>query len=321
MKLAARWSTRASAQYERVHRLAPDNATGLLLLTRGWAEAGWSFVEDDWEVSTDLGDDEAAEDHRTRARGAYTRAVFYGLELLEQKAQDFDHVRKSPGDLRKWLRNFDASDAETLAWTGWAWLGRAEMSRDIPALAQGADVGVALLERSIELDEKAHYGLAHLALGAWYARTASQPSLDKARKHFDRALQLNQRKYLPTQVLYARTLYCLENDEKAYVQLLEEVLDAGDPLPEARPCQRRGAAQGASLLDRRAHGRLRVLGINPDHAVSHGDHVGIVADAQQRSLPSQADERVDHALLRNRIEAHGRFVEQHDRHARGQGSC
>lgn len=221
-------------QYERVHRLTPDNATTLLLLTRGWAEAGWWFVEDDWEVATDLGDDEAAEDHRTRTRGAYTRAVFYGLGLLEQKAQDFDHVRKSPGDLRKWLQNFDASDAATLSWTGWAWLGRAEMSRDIPVLVQGAEVGVAMLERSLELDEKAHYGLAHIALGAWHARTASQPSLDKSRRHFDRALQINERKYLPTQVLYARSLFCLENDEKAYVQLLEEVIDAGDPLPEAR---------------------------------------------------------------------------------------
>jgi len=221
-------------QYERVHRMSPDNATGLLLLARGWTEAGWSFVEDDWEAATDLGDEEAAEDHRTRTRGAYTRGVFYGLELLEQKAQDFDHVQKSPGDLRKWLGNFDASDAATLAWTGWAWIGRAEMSRDIPVLAQNAEVGVAMLERSVELDEKAHYGLAHIALGAWHARTASKPSLEKARRHFDRALQLNQRKYLPTQVLYARTLYCLENDEKAYVQLLQEVLDAGDPLPEAR---------------------------------------------------------------------------------------
>lgn len=221
-------------QYERMHRVAPESPTGLLLLTRGWSQAGWWFVEDDWEVATDLGDDEVAEDARTRARGAYTRAVFYGLELLEHKAQDFDHVRTNPEQLRSWLHTFDGSDAETLLWTGWAWLGRSAMSPDIPAISDGAQVGVALIKRAIELDEGVHHGLAHAALGSWYARSATAPSLESSRRHFERALQLGQRKYLSTQVLYARSWYCLRNDEQGYVRLLQEVLDADDPLPEQR---------------------------------------------------------------------------------------
>jgi hypothetical protein len=219
--------------YEGQHRLAPNNADGLFLLTRGWAGAGYSFIEDDWEAATDAGDDEFAEEHRTRARGAYTRAVFYGLELLEQKAQDFQYARRNPHSVRAWLKNFEAVDTDSLYWTGFAWLGRVNLSKDIPELASDGDIGVAMLERVIELDESYGHGQAHVALGAWHARSASA-ELEKARAHFERAMQLNGGKLLNSLFQYARTYYCVKNDKANYVRLLTGVVRAGDPLPEHR---------------------------------------------------------------------------------------
>ncbi|MBI5533208.1 MAG: hypothetical protein HY898_10855 [Deltaproteobacteria bacterium] len=219
--------------YEGQHRLAPNNADGLFLLTRGWAAAGFNFMEDDWEASTDAGDDELAEENRTRARGAYTRAAFYGLELLEQKAQDFQLARRDARSVRTWLKSFEAIDADSLYWTGFAWMGRVNVSKDIPEISSESAIGVAMLERVVELDADWNHGLAHVALGAWHARSASG-ELDKAREHFERAMRINGGKLLITQVQFARTYYCVRNDKANYVRLLTNVVDAGDPLPDHR---------------------------------------------------------------------------------------
>lgn len=219
--------------YEGQHRLAPNNADALFLLTRGWASAGFSFIEDDWESALDAGDDEAAEENRTRARGAYARAVFYGLELLELKVQDFQLAHVNPAKLKAWLGNFGPGDVDSLYWTGFAWLAHVGVSRDIPAITAEAGIGVALLERVIELDETFAHGMAHTALGAWYGRAAGS-ELDKSRRHFERALQLNGRRMLMTQFQFARTYYCSKQDKDGYVRLLTEVVNAGDPMPEHR---------------------------------------------------------------------------------------
>jgi hypothetical protein len=55
---------------EGLHRLAPETADGLFLLTNAWAGAGFSFIEDDWETVEDAGDEDLAGHHRTRARAA-----------------------------------------------------------------------------------------------------------------------------------------------------------------------------------------------------------------------------------------------------------
>jgi hypothetical protein len=219
--------------YEGQHRLAPNNADALFLLTRGWASAGFSFIEDDWEAAMDAGDDEAAEDNRTRARGAYSRAVFYGLELLELKAQDFQLAHANPASLKAWLGAFGPGDVDSLYWTGFAWLGHVGVSRDISSITAEAAIGVAMLERVIALDETFAHGMAHVALGAWHGRNASA-ELDKSRAHFERALQLNGRKLLMTQFQYARTYFCARQDKDNYVRLLTEVVNAGDPMPEHR---------------------------------------------------------------------------------------
>jgi hypothetical protein len=221
------------ARAEGLRWLSPKNPEALLMLTRGWARAGFGFIEDDWEAALDAGEDELAEEQRTRARGAYTRAIFYGLEYLDLRAQDFQYARRSPAALRAWLKNFDAHSAAALFWTGHAWLARGAVSKDIPAIASDLEVGVAMLERVIELDDSFDGGMAHLALGSWYARSADA-DLEKARKHFDRAAQINKGKLLISQVLFARTYYCVKGDKVSYTRFLNDVVGAGDPMPEQR---------------------------------------------------------------------------------------
>jgi hypothetical protein len=223
----------ALSRAEGLHWLSPNSPQGLLMLTRGWARTGFSFIEDDWEASLDAGEDELAEEQRTRARGAYTRAVFYGLEYLDLRAQDFQYARRSPASMRAWLKNFDRGSADTLFWTGHAWLARGAVSKDIPAIAGDLDVGVAMIERVLQLDETCADGLAHVAMGSWNAR-AADAELEQARKHFDRAIEISKGRLLITQVQFARSYFCVKNDKANYSRLLNDVVNAGDPMPEQR---------------------------------------------------------------------------------------
>lgn len=218
---------------EGMHRLAPENPDGLFLLTKAWAGAGSAFIEDEWEIAQDQDDEDLAEYHRTRARAAYTRAIHYGIELLQQNADGFERARRNHETMEAWLANFGEEDIESLFWTGYAWMARVNVSKDIPALISELFVGVAMIERVVELDETYNHGLAHVALGAYHARTP-MAELDIAKQHFERALQINGGKLLMTQLQYARTYYCWKNDEENYKKLMNQVLDAEDPLPSER---------------------------------------------------------------------------------------
>jgi hypothetical protein len=222
-------------QLEGMHKLAPENTNALFMLTRGWAGAGFGFVEDDYEEAYEKGDEMMADYHLARTRAAYLRARTYGLELLDQIAHGFQENRRNQPLLRAWLvDNFtEPEEAEDLLWAGYAWIAYTSASRDIPAIVGELYVGVEMVRRSVELDETAAFATGHTILGAYHARTAMS-ELEDSKKHFDRALEINGGKYLTTKLNYAQRYYCAKSDRANYEKLLHEVLAAGDPLPEAR---------------------------------------------------------------------------------------
>jgi hypothetical protein len=222
-------------QIEGMHHLAPENTNALFMLTRGWAGTGFGFIEDEYELAYEKGDDVMAEYHLMRTRAAFLRARSYGIELLGHTASGFPEARRNQPLMRAWLiENFtEPEEAEDLLWAGYAWVGHVSASRDIPEMVGELYVGVEMVRRSVELDERAVHATGHTILGAYHARTA-MAELDESKKHFDRALQINEGKYLTTKLNYAVRYYCAKSDRPNYERLLHEVLAAGDPLPEAR---------------------------------------------------------------------------------------
>jgi hypothetical protein len=221
-------------QIEALHRLAPDDEGVLLLLARGWTVWGHAFAEDDREAALLAGDEEAAGYHGRRAKLAYDRAVFYGLELLSHEDEGFAAARKSAGTLRAWLeRHFDEQeDAEPLLWLGTAWLGRARLVKDDPEIAVDAYVGVGLLERSRALWPELRAWSATASLGAWHARSP-KAELDEAKRLLDRALEETKRRSLPALLDYA-ALACARSDQALYETTLNEILAAEDTDPTLR---------------------------------------------------------------------------------------
>jgi hypothetical protein len=221
-------------QFEGMHRLAPDNEDALFLLTKGWAGYGYAFANDDYDAAVLAGDDALAEYHQKRAKLAYDRAVSYGLELMSKKADGFANNIKTADTIKKWLAdNFkDPEDAEVLFWTGSAWAARVNLLKDVPEYVAQLFVGIAMLERSRELNpEYLAYG-ATSTLGAYHARSP-MAELDEAKKLLDLALEKTQRKALGVQLNYARYA-CSKNDQALYEKMLNEVLSSEDPDPNLR---------------------------------------------------------------------------------------
>jgi hypothetical protein len=226
-------------QFEGMHKLAPDNSDALFLLTKGWVGYGFGFVEDEMEIAEDQGDDDLVDYHRKRARMAYDRATFYGLQLLAQRADGFEQAKKTEQTLVKWLSdNFTSPDqAEDLFWTGYAWMARVNIMKgddtEGPALIAELYVGVAMVERAVTLQPDLQHYSGMVTLAAYHARTG-MAELDQAKQLFDTALAKSEGKNLMVQLNYGVKYACMKGDGALYQDMLNKVLSAPDPDPYQR---------------------------------------------------------------------------------------
>jgi tetratricopeptide (TPR) repeat protein len=223
------------AQFEGMHYLAPDNQNALFMLTKGWTGATFGFIEDLMEQAedTDGTDSPMYIYQQSRTKAGYDRAIYYGTQLVEQKNPGFEAAKRNDGTMKAWLTGFDAADAGNLFWLGYAWIAKTNAAKDEPAAVAELYVGVAIVERVLELDETYMFGSVHTVLGAYHARSATA-ELDEAKKHFDRAIEISKGKLLLPKVQLAAKYYCLKGDKENYVKTLNEVLEAGDTMPEQR---------------------------------------------------------------------------------------
>jgi hypothetical protein len=221
-------------QNEGFHKLAPDNEDALFMLVQGWAGYAWGFCEDDMEIARDQGDDDAAEYHKKRAKLAYDRAVFYGLELLSHKDAGFEAAKRDDKTMEEWLKkNFDSKeDAANLFWVAYAWMSRVSLLQDDPAMVADLYIGVDIMERSFQLDPDYYFSSAMVALAAYHGRTADAEVAD-AKKLFDTALQKTQHKSLAVQLTYAQA-GCIWGDRALFDKNIKEISDADDPDPMQR---------------------------------------------------------------------------------------
>ena len=169
-----------------------------------------------------------------RAATVSTKARHYGLALL-WPGIDLHTIATFPlPKLQTRLLSLSENDVDALFWAGSGWMTWIHHQQGSPAsLAQLIRVEQIML-RVLELDESYYHGSAHFFLGAYYG---SRPPLlggkpDKSRRHFERALDISNREYLPGLVLYAETYARMSFDRELFSALLQEVLDF--PL-EGRP--------------------------------------------------------------------------------------
>jgi len=221
-------------QFEGMHKLSPSNEDALFSLTSAWVGYGFAFAEDDMEAAQDKGNDDYADYHKNRARMAYDRGVFYGLELLSHTDKGFEGAKKNVDGMKTWLKNFSSKDdAANLFWTAYAWMARVNLEKDDPAMVADLYIGESMMERAVQLDPSFNHFSGIVALAAYHARDAMAEPKD-GQKLFEDALVKTQRKDLMVQLTYAQTYACISSDRALYEKLLNEVLAAGDTDPDQR---------------------------------------------------------------------------------------
>ena len=162
-----------------------------------------------------------------RAATVSVKAKKYGLALLSKRDKLKSITNMETSVLHKALADMGKNDTATLFWAGNGWAIWIHYQGDSPAsLAELVRVERIML-RVVELDETFYYGGAHLFLGAYYG--AKPPQLggkpEESRHHFEKALAISGREFLPTLVAYAQIYAKMVYDKELYVQLLQEVID------------------------------------------------------------------------------------------------
>jgi len=169
-----------------------------------------------------------------RAGGLAAKAKEYGLALLDGLPTLATARTGSLAEFKQALAGVKQNDVEVLFWGGYGWAVWVCGQHGSPASLISLPKIEQIMLRTLELDERFYYGTAHLFLAGYYG---SRPQLlggkpEKSRYHFERALAISNRQFLPVQVAYAESYARLSLDRDLFDNLLREVIDF--PL-ESRP--------------------------------------------------------------------------------------
>lgn len=218
-------------QLEGVFHVVPDNESIALQLMRAYASYAYGWIEEQAEVAEAAGEMERAEALRGRARRMYARARDVGIHAIGLSHEGFAQA-KAAGvpQFEAWLHEeFDDAEDDTalLLWTGYAWGSWINVNREDMEAVADLPYASALVTRSVDLDPSYFNAAGLTFLGASSAE-AIGADLEKAKRYFERALELTRREALVIQLNYARAYATKAGDKALYVRLLTEVLEAPD---------------------------------------------------------------------------------------------
>ncbi len=156
------------------------------------------------------------------------KARDYALRALSLHNRRFARVKDEPyPQFVTCLDSFRKKDVPFLFYAATSWAGWIQAHADSMDAVADLPRVQALIERVVQLDETFYYGASHTFLGVLL--TIRPPSLggrpEEARKHFERAVQLGQGKFLPTYVMYAKNYAKLVYDKDLFFDLLNTVLN------------------------------------------------------------------------------------------------
>lgn len=227
-------------QLEGILRVAPDNDALLTQLSQAYFAYAFGWIEVDVEALEFEGKYDEADAQRRRARIMYMRSkdlTMHRINLLHPGV--YEASRGSIEDLLAWLNESftEKSDASLLLWAGQAWGAYINTAKDDMVAVADLPYAKAFVERSIELDPDYYHAAGYTFMGI---ATASElaADMDVAKAYFEKALGSTDRRALLTQVSMARYYAVQTGDRGLFDELIAEVLDAGDVLPEARLANR-----------------------------------------------------------------------------------
>jgi hypothetical protein len=191
-----------------------------------------------------------------RAVSLSARSKTLGLTLLAKTLEISAAGGYAADELDRALAGCSKNDVPPLFWGGFGWALWLQYQGGSPAALADLVKVEQIMLRVVELDEGYYQGAAHLFLGSYYG---ARPQMlggrpEEARAHFERALALSGRRFLPVQVAlaetYARTMF----DRELFEQLLREVtafpLETAPDLALANQVAKKRAAELLADVDR-----------------------------------------------------------------------
>ncbi len=197
----------------------PDNPPLLIAAAQGYASYASVFFEDQ---------------DRDYAILLSAKGRRYALRALELKGLS-EPLERGFDDFEKDLRLLGKKEVPTLFWAATCWGNYIHLNLDsMAALAELPKVE-AMMKRVLDLDEAFYYGGPHLFMGIWFA---SRPpiaggDLKRAQRHFLKAIELGQGRFLMAYVYYAKTYARQALDRELFTSLLNKVMQSpADDPPE-----------------------------------------------------------------------------------------
>jgi predicted anti-sigma-YlaC factor YlaD len=164
-----------------------------------------------------------------RAKKMYLRGRGYLLRALELRYPGFGKDLRG-NDLEQALAAMVVEDVPLLFWTSASWLGAFSTDTFDMELLLNLSKPIAVLNRALELDESWSQGMIHDTLISIYGSLpeAMGGSQEKARYHFEKAIEYSGGLSPSPYVALASTVSVANQDVKEFRQLLAQAL-AIDP--------------------------------------------------------------------------------------------
>ncbi len=211
--------------YESLLDSVPNHAPLLIATCSGFTQYSYAFVqteadmvrEDNYERATELD---------ARALKLYLRGRDYCLRALDLRFRGASATLTT--DAAATLARAERRDVELLYWTAASWGSAIALAPDRPDLLIDFPTVRALIDRAAALDDTWSNGSIHEILITFESLESLGGSLDKAREHFARAVELQGGKSPGPYVALATGVSVAKQDRAEFEKLLDQAL-AIDP--------------------------------------------------------------------------------------------
>lgn len=220
--------------YEALLTQSPEHE-GLLLTTgMGFIMYANAFVQG---PSERLPDDEYEKrsEMRARAKKLYLRGRNYLLDALDLRYPGFREAALF-GDVTGHLTEAGEADVPYLYWCSAGWMGAISIDSFDVRLGMTRDNAIALMDRALEIDETWGDGTIHEFYITYYGALPVMlgGSEEKARYHFERAVELSEGRKPGPYVALATAVSVKNQDVEEFRELLNTALEIENDDPDSR---------------------------------------------------------------------------------------
>jgi predicted anti-sigma-YlaC factor YlaD len=202
---------------------SPSHLGLRLAAASGFTQYSYAFVQQQAE-ELEGKDLEAARALRERARRLYLRARGHGLRGLELRHAGLENaLGRNP---KAAVQALQRRDVPLMYWTAAAWGAAISLAKDTPELVAQAPSVEALMDRALELDEAFEQGAIHSFM-ITYEMSRKQASGDaaaRARRHFERAVELSRGQQAAPFVALAEAVCVQKQDRAEFESLLQRAV-------------------------------------------------------------------------------------------------